>query len=417
MKIALMFPGSGTQYAGMGQSWHEAYPIVRETFDEASERMGFSLYDVCTSETLQQDMDLVTAQAAIFVCSVAAYRVYMQEVGITPYLSAGHSLGEYAALVSAGAIRYIDALDLVCLRSRLMTETAVHGESGVVACRQLPIQITRREVMNWNRSYPDRPVDVACYNSQDQAVISGYKPDTEQLAAILEGLGGRAIPLSIQAPIHSRLLQGAVAPFREQLARLSIEMPKWPVISNVTAKPYTDAESIVTGLAMQLTQPVQWLNTARFMQRSGISHALELGPKSTLSTLTKRTARNIRTYALDKADDLPKIQALKYSSSDLLGKCLAHAVSCRNRCEDAAQYASEVAEPFHKLAELANAHAEHSERSLSEQDDELQTAIELLLQIMKGKKVPEDEQQRRLNRLCAEGCTAARSIDDLAKSY
>ncbi|RUT36535.1 acyltransferase domain-containing protein [Paenibacillus zeisoli] len=417
MKIALMFPGSGTQYAGMGQSWHETYPIVRETFDEASERMGFSIYDVCTSEKLQHDMDLVTAQAAIFVCSVAAYRVYMQEVGITPHLSAGHSLGEYAALVSAEAIRYIDALDLVCLRSKLMIETADHTESGVIACKQLPIQITRREVMNWNHNYPDRSVDLACYNAQDQAVISGCRPDTEQLAAILEGLGGRAIPLSIQAPIHSRLLHGAVAPFRAQLARTPIQVPRWPVISNVTAKPYTDEESIVTGLAMQLTQPVQWLDTMLYMQSRGISHALELGPKSTLSTLTKRSARNIRTYALDKADDLPKIQALQYSTGDLLGKCLAHAVSCRNRNEDTKQYSSEVAETFHKLAELANAHAEHSAGSLSEQGDELKTAIELLLQIMKGKKVPEDEQLRRLNRLYAEGCEAASGIRDLAKSY
>lgn len=417
MKIALMFPGSGTQYAGMGQAWHGTYPIVRDTFDEASERMGFSFLDLCSSEKLEQDMDLVTAQAAVFVCSVAAYRVYMQEVGITPYLSAGHSLGEYAALVSAEALQYVDALDLVCLRSKLMIEAADHIASGVIACKQLPIQVIHREVMNWNRNYPNRPVDLACYNAQDQAVISGYKQDTEQLAAILEGLGGRAIPLSIQAPIHSRLLQGAVAPFREKLARTPVQIPKWSVISNVTAKPYTDAESIMTGLAMQLTQPVQWLDTVRYMQRSGVSHALELGPKSTLSTLTKRTARNIRTYALDKADDLPKILALKYSTGDLLGKCLAHAVSCRNRNDDTKLYASEVAEPFHKLAELANAHAERSAGSPSEQDDELQTAIELLLQIMNGKKVPEDEQQRRLNRLYAEGCAAARSIEELAKSY
>ncbi|MNH89752.1 Malonyl CoA-acyl carrier protein transacylase [compost metagenome] len=416
MKIALMFPGSGTHYAGMGQAWHGTYPIVRDTFDEASERMGFSFLDLCSSEKLQQGMDLVTAQAAVFVCSVAAYRVYMQEVGITPYLSAGHSLGEYAALVSADALSYVDALDLVCLRSKLMIEAADHRASGVMACKQLPIEVTRREVMNWNRNYPDRPVDLACYNAEDQAVISGYLPDTEQLAATLEELGGRAIPLSIQVPIHSRQLQGAVAPFREQLARTPIQMPKWPVISNVTAKPYEDVEAIVTGLAMQLTQPVQWLDTVRNMQRSGVSHALELGPKSTLSTLTKRTARNIRTYALDKADDLPKILALKYSTGDLIGKCLAHAVSCRNRNDDTKQYASEVAEPFHKLAELANAHAERGERSLSDQDD-VQKAIELLVRIMKGKKVPEDEQRRRLNRLYAEGCAAARSIADLAKSY
>jgi [acyl-carrier-protein] S-malonyltransferase len=394
-KVALIFPGTGSQYAGMFRELYKDYSIIRQTFEEADEALGFNLSKLILEDGLAEMGGVAHAQVAIATCSVAGFRVYMQEVGIKPSLSAGHSLGEWSALTCAGALPFSDALRLVWLRGKCMEEATPHGGGLIVAVKGVASQLVEQQQ---RKAYmqEDNMSAIACYNSPDQVVIAGHRAATEELAKTLEALGGKVIPLTANVPFHTMLMKPAATQLQMELNSYSFQQLEWPVISNVTAWPHLEAPyHMANRLAEQLISPVQWESTTRLLQREGINYTVEIGPNQVLTRIIRQSARNIKAYALDHPTDLASIFRMKDISPSFFDQILAIVVSTRNDNDNAEEYNKGVAEPYQQLLHI------QQQFSLEEQatDAQKKLGVELLRQIMMTKKVAEFEQEARLDQL------------------
>jgi [acyl-carrier-protein] S-malonyltransferase len=393
-KVALIFPGTGSQYAGMFRGLHKDYPIVRHTFEEADEALGFSLSKLILEDGLAGMEGVAHAQVAIATCSVAGQRVYMQEVGIKPSLSAGHSLGEWSALTCAGALPLSDALRMVWLRGKWMEEATPQGGGLIAAVKGVASQIVEKQCKAYMQE--DNMSAIACYNSQDQVVIAGHRAATGELSKSLEAIGGKVIPLTANVPFHTMLMKPAATKLQMELSSYPFHQLEWPVISNVTARPHTEEpQHMANRLAEQLISPVQWESTIRLLQREGINYAIEIGPNQVLTKIMRNSARNVKAYALDYPADLASIIQMKDVRPSFIDQILAIAVSTRNDNDNAEEYNKGVVEPYQRLLHM------QEQFSLEEQakDTQKKLGVELLRQIMMTKKVAEVEQEARLDQL------------------
>ncbi len=293
-KIAAVFPGQGSQYVGMGKELAEKHPIVAETFAEADEALKFSLSRLCF-EGPEEELTLTrNTQPALLVTSVAIFRL-LEAHGFAPDLGAGHSLGEYSALVAAGAMSFADAVRTVRLRGELMEEAVPPGQGTMAAILGLERELVEalcREVAG--------VVEPATYNSPGQVVVAG---DTEAVHALMERAlakgARRAQLLKVSGPFHSSLLAGAGQRLGEWLASIPIAPPKFPVYSNVTAAPVTTPEEIRACLAWQVSAPVRWEESVRNMVAEGATRFVEVGPGRVLSGLIKRIEREAELFNVE----------------------------------------------------------------------------------------------------------------------
>lgn len=293
-KIAAVFPGQGSQYVGMGKELAEKHPIVAETFAEADEALKFSLSRLCF-EGPEEELTLTrNTQPALLVTSVAIFRL-LEAHGFAPDLGAGHSLGEYSALVAAGAMSFADAVRTVRLRGELMEEAVPPGQGTMAAILGLERELVEalcREVAG--------VVEPATYNSPGQVVVAG---DTEAVHALMERAlakgARRAQLLKVSGPFHSSLLAGAGQRLGEWLASIPIAPPKFPVYSNVTAAPVTTPEEIRACLARQVSAPVRWEESVRNMVAEGATRFVEVGPGRVLSGLIKRIEREAELFNVE----------------------------------------------------------------------------------------------------------------------
>ncbi|HLS91508.1 MAG TPA: ACP S-malonyltransferase [Limnochordia bacterium] len=293
-KIAAVFPGQGSQYVGMGKELAEKHPIVAETFAEADEALKFSLSRLCF-EGPEEELTLTrNTQPALLVTSVAIFRL-LEAHGFAPDLGAGHSLGEYSALVAAGAMSFADAVRTVRLRGELMEEAVPPGQGTMAAILGLERELVEalcREVAG--------VVEPATYNSPGQVVVAG---DTEAVHALMERAlakgARRAQLLKVSGPFHSSLLAGAGQRLGEWLASIPIAPPKFPVYSNVTAAPVTTPEEIRACLARQVSAPVRWEESVRNMVAEGATRFVEVGPGRVLSGLIKRIERRAELFNVE----------------------------------------------------------------------------------------------------------------------
>jgi [acyl-carrier-protein] S-malonyltransferase len=384
-KTALLFPGTGSQYAGMFKEFYERYPIVRTTWEEAGDVLKFNLANFILDEDLYGEMGIAATQASIFVCSIAAYRVLQQEVGIQPAYMAGHSMGEFSALTCAGALRYPDALQAVWRRALWMEEAVPEGGGLLGAVKHLPKEAVQEQCAAIAKK--GQVLDIACYNAPDQVVIAGHRAAVQKAVAELEAKGGQVILMSANIPFHTSLMLPAASKLQEELRRYELRAPDCPVISNVTALPHQPAQGpagLVEHLTMQLTHPVRWEETIRFLQEKGVSHVIELGPGTVLKRLNRKIARNIRAYAWDDRHDLESILAMHKLKPDFLDSCLTIAVSTPNLNRDDSQYAEEVIAPYQRIWQLKE-QFEHEDQE--GQQECLREALECLQRILKYKRV------------------------------
>lgn len=298
-KLAAVFPGQGSQYVGMGKELAEKHPVVAETFAEADEALGFHLSRLCF-EGPEEELTLTrNTQPALLVTSVAMYRL-LEAHGVTPELAAGHSLGEYSALVAAGAMSFADAVRTVRLRGELMQEAVPPGEGTMAAI----LGLDRELVEALCRQTPG-VVEPATYNSPGQIVVAGETGAVKALMeAALEKGARRAQLLKVSGPFHSSLLAGAGERLAEWLASIAVSPPKFPVYSNVTAAPVTTAEEIKTCLARQVSAPVRWEESVRNMVAAGAQSFVELGPGRVLSGLIKRIERAAVLFHVESEESL-----------------------------------------------------------------------------------------------------------------
>lgn len=293
-KIAAVFPGQGSQYIGMGKELAEKHAIVAETFAEADEALEFPLSRLCF-EGPEEELTLTrNTQPALLVTSVAIFRL-LEAHGFAPDLGAGHSLGEYSALVAAGAMSFADAVRTVRLRGELMEEAVPPGEGTMAAILGL-----ERDLVEALCQEVAGVVEPATYNSPGQVVVAG---ETEAVHALMERAlakgARRAQLLKVSGPFHSSLLAGAGERLGEWLASIPIAPPRFPVYSNVTAAPVTTPEEIRACLARQVSAPVRWEESVRNMVAEGATRFVEVGPGRVLSGLIKRIERRAELFNVE----------------------------------------------------------------------------------------------------------------------
>ncbi|NNG75603.1 ACP S-malonyltransferase [Acinetobacter sp. ANC 4277] len=300
-KTAFVFPGQGSQKVGMLAELAEQFSGVQETFAEASEAIGFDLWHIAQSgEGLNQTE---FTQPVLLTASIALWRVWLELGGVAPKYLAGHSLGEYSALVAAGAMSLGDAVRLVNLRGKLMQEAVPQGQGAMAAILGLEdakvIELCEQVNAQVNGS-----VEAANYNAQGQVVIAGDKEAVEAVMAAAKEQSGKAIALPVSVPSHCSLMKPAAEKFAAALEQTAIELPGLPVIQNVNAEIATDVAGVRQALTAQLYQSVQWTKTMQYLQDQGVQYVVECGPGNVLANLAKRLPSIEKAFPLDSKSRL-----------------------------------------------------------------------------------------------------------------
>ncbi len=306
-RLAFVFPGQGSQKLGMGAEAYEAYPIVHDAFQEASEVLGFNLARLCL-EGPQEKLTLTeNAQPAILTLSVGLYRV-LEDAGLKPDIVAGHSLGEYSALVATGGISLAEAVNTVRLRGKFMQEAVPPGKGAMAAI----IGMSPEQVAELCEEFSHNGVvEVANYNSPEQTVISGEKSAVEMAAKETEKRGAkRAVLLDVSAPFHSSLMAPAQEKLQPVLERLHFSDLTVPLVCNVKAEAVTNGEEEKQFLLEQVTLPVLWTQSVKFMVDLGVHIFVEVGPGTVLSGLIRKIERKVKTVAVDGSKGLKKLLSM-----------------------------------------------------------------------------------------------------------
>lgn len=304
--IAFVFPGQGAQFAGMGKDLFQNFPVARQVFQEADDALNDHLSRLCF-EGPEEDLKLTAnTQPAILTHSVAALRVLHQEAGLAAQVAAGHSLGEYSALVCAGALTFADAVRTVRQRGQFMQEAVPVGEGAMAAILGLDNDILQTICESAAQGQVVAPAN---FNSTGQIVIAGHAAAVSRACDLAKEQGAkRALPLPVSAPFHCALMQPAAERLAEVLARITVGDMLCPVVSNVEASPNQDSGRVVKLLIRQVCAPVQWTDSVQSMVDLGVSRFVELGPGKVLTGLIKRLARDAELQNVEDCDSLKKIQ-------------------------------------------------------------------------------------------------------------
>lgn len=290
---AYLFPGQGSQKVGMGKALAESYPEARAVYDEASAALGFDISRLCFEGPEAELTLTANAQPAILTTSVAALRVLEAHTGLKPDFVAGHSLGEYSALVAAGALALPDAVRLVNLRGKFMQEAVPAGIGAMAAILGLEaaaIETVCAEV----RAETDAVISPANLNGGGQVVIAGDKAAVDRAVELLKQRGAkRAVPLQVSAPFHCALMKPAADKLAGELAKVAFRAPAVPVVTNVEATPNQDPERLRALLVEQVTAPVRWEESVQKLAALGVTRAVEVGAGAVLAGLVKRIAPGI----------------------------------------------------------------------------------------------------------------------------
>ncbi len=298
---AFIFPGQGSQYVGMAKSFYDGYQVARDVFDEADSVLGFGLSDLAFNGPGDELDRTEITQPALLAASVAALRVLEESLELTPACMAGHSLGEYTALVAAGAMSFRDAVRVVHQRGVFMQEGCADG----AMCAVLGLDAGSVFGICSEATQDGSIVVPANINSPAQVVVSGHAAAVKRAAALARERGAkRVVELKVSAPSHSPLMAGAAAKLAHVLERVELKGLDVPVYSNVEAEPIGDVSRVRDLLARQLTSPVLWVDTIKRMKRDGVGFVVEIGPGKVLSGLVKRIDETIDTFNLDSAADI-----------------------------------------------------------------------------------------------------------------
>ncbi|MCX7568453.1 ACP S-malonyltransferase [Tumebacillus sp. DT12] len=303
-KYAFVFPGQGAQVVGMGKAMADAYPEAAAIFKQADEALGFSLSEIIWEGPEDKLRLTYYTQPAILTASIALYEVFKKE-GIVPVCTAGHSLGEYSALVAAGALTFSDAVRLVHMRGTYMDEAVPAGQGAMSAV----MGMDREELsaICADVSAAHGPVELANVNCPGQIVISGKAEAVSKAGEVIKELdrsGVRVIPLVVSGPFHSSLMAPAADRLAEQLAAADVRDAQVPVIANCTASPVSTANEIRTALKEQVASAVLWEDSVRTMLELGVDTFVEIGPGKVLSGLIKKVDRKLQTFSIQTPETL-----------------------------------------------------------------------------------------------------------------
>jgi [acyl-carrier-protein] S-malonyltransferase len=300
-KVAFVFPGQASQYSGMGKELAEKYPVARAVFDEADQALGFSVSKLCFEGT-EDDLKLTAnTQPAILTVSVAAGRV-LAEKGIAPDFVAGHSLGEYAALVAAGSLRFADAVKLVHHRGTYMQEAVPAGQGAMAAIMGLSPAVVQDAC---KRAAEGEICSPANLNSPEQTVISGHAGAVKRAVEIASQLGAkRSMVLPVSAPFHSALMTPAQEKLEKDLNATAFADLQVPLVTNVDADSIRQGEEARSALIRQVTMPVRWEESMRMLLDEGVNTFVEVGPGRVLTGLMRQIERSVATLNVEDEKSL-----------------------------------------------------------------------------------------------------------------
>ena len=308
-KFAMVFPGQGSQTVGMLAELAGDYPIVQETFKQASETLGYDLWQLVQEGPAEELNKTWQTQPALLTASVAVYRVWQQKYPeLKPEVMAGHSLGEYSALVCAGVLVFQDAVKLVELRGKLMQQAVPEGTGAMYAI----IGLDNEAIINaCKQAEQGEVVSAVNFNSPGQVVIAGAKAAVERAAALCKEAGAkRALPLAVSVPSHCALMKPAADQLSVSLESITLKAPAVSVLNNVDVKAETDADAIRNALVRQLYSPVRWTETVEKMSHSGVEVLVEIGPGKVLNGLTKRIVDSLQVTSVNDVKSLDAVNEL-----------------------------------------------------------------------------------------------------------
>jgi len=305
--FSLIFPGQGSQLVGMGKEFHDKYSLVQDLFKEADDTLGFSLSNLILNGP-KEDLDLTdNTQPAIFLISYSIFKLIKEEFNIDlnkATFFAGHSLGEYSALASAGVLSFADTLKILKIRGKAMQSSVPKGVGGMVAVLGSQIE-TIENIINKNKSKYE------CYiandNSVGQIVLSGNIKDLEKMMVDLKSANIKNIKLPVSAPFHCKLMNKATIIMNEEITKLNFNEPKNILISNVTGKEISNSSELKELLVKQIECRVRWRESVLLMIDKGINQFIEIGPGKVLSGLIKRIDKNVKVSAINTEEDIKLI--------------------------------------------------------------------------------------------------------------
>ena len=305
--FSVIFPGQGSQIVGMGKDLYDKYTLVKDLFKEADDTLGFSLSQFILKGP-KEDLDLTeNTQPAIFLISYSIFRLIKEEFNINlnrANFFAGHSLGEYSALASAGSLSFSDTLKILKIRGKAMQTSVPKGEGGMIAVLGSEIEIIEN-LINENKNRYE------CYiandNSVGQIVLSGNIKDLEKIIVDLRSANIKNIKLPVSAPFHCRLMNKATLVMNDEIARLNFNEPENILISNVTGREIANSNELKDLLVKQIENRVRWRESILLMINKGVNQFIEIGPGKVLSGLIKRIDRNVKVSAINTEEDIKSI--------------------------------------------------------------------------------------------------------------
>ena len=306
-KFAMVFPGQGSQTVGMLAELASDYPIVQETFKQASEVLGYDLWQLVQEGPAEELNKTWQTQPALLTASVAVYRVWQQKYPtLKPEVMAGHSLGEYSALVCAGVLDFQDAVKLVELRGKLMQQAVPEGTGAMYAI----IGLDNDAIINaCKQAEQGEVVSAVNFNSPGQVVIAGAKAAVERAAALCKEAGAkRALPLAVSVPSHCALMKPAADQLSVSLESITLKEAGVSVLNNVDVKNEIEADAIRNALVRQLYSPVRWTETVEKMTQNGVEVLVEVGPGKVLNGLTKRIVDSLQAVSVNDVKSLDSVE-------------------------------------------------------------------------------------------------------------
>ena len=305
--FSVIFPGQGSQLVGMGKDLHAKFSLIQDLFKEADDTLGFSLSNLILNGP-KEELDLTeNTQPAIFLVSYSIFKLINEEFNIKlnkASFFAGHSLGEYSALASAGSLSFSDTLKILKIRGRTMQSSVPKGRGGMVAVLGSEIEKIENIIAENKSKYE-------CYiandNSEGQIVLSGNTKDLEKMMTDLKAANIKNIKLPVSAPFHCKLMNKATLVMREEISKLNFKEPKNALVSNVTGKEISNSNELKDLLVKQIESRVRWRESVLLMINKGISQFIEIGPGKILSGLIKRIDRNVKVSAINNEEDIKLI--------------------------------------------------------------------------------------------------------------
>ncbi len=300
-QIAYVFPGQGSQSVGMMSNWGDHSTLVKSLFDEASDLLGLDLLSLVQNGPSDDLNQTQNTQPAMLVSGVACFKIWQQETNYDVNLMAGHSLGEYSALVCAGKLSFKDAVKLVHKRGQLMQQAVAPGEGAMAAI----IGLADDDVIKACAQVDEGIVSAVNFNSPGQVVIAGHKASVEKAMILVKEAGAkRALPLPVSVPSHCALMASAADDLFQYMQDIEVKSTDISVIQNESADFSNDEKAIKTSLRKQLSQPVRWVESVQKMQQQGITHLIEMGPGKVLTGLTKRIDKSLTALPVFDVDSL-----------------------------------------------------------------------------------------------------------------